>query len=385
MNKLSLVWSNLFRRKVRTFLTLFSVTIAFLLFALLRTVAGAFDGGIDVAGVDRLQVSPKYSIIDLMPVTHMSDILNVEGVESVVHTTWFGGIYQDISNFFPKFPVEPRAYFEMYPEYQIDPAQLDAFEQNRLGAVAPATLAEQYGWRVGDRIPIEGDIWFQGDGNKLWEFELVGTYTTNNEQSPLDSFLFNYQYFNEARTDQAEGLVGWFVVRVSDPDKAAEISARIDEVFENSLNPTRSATEAEALRQFANQVGDIGLMMNGILSAVFFTILLLTGNTMTQAFRERIPELAVLKTFGFTDATVAMLVLTESILLCVLGGVLGMGLAVLVSSAIAPLVEVMFASFYLEMSTLVSGLATAVLLGLVVGLVPALSAQRLQIVDALRK
>lgn len=384
MKVFSLVWSNLFRKKVRTFLTLFSVLVAFLLFTLLRTVAGAFGGDIDIVGVDRLQVSPKYSIIDLMPVTHINEMLALDGVESVVHSTWFGGNYQGISNFFPKFPVQPRAYFEMYPEYEIDPAQLDEFERNRIGAVAPASLAAQYGWSIGDRIPIEGDIWMQDDGSRLWEFELVGTYTTGDDENGFTGFLINYDYFNEARPDGAEGQVGWFIVRVANPDEAAEVAAQIDELFENSQSPTRSATEEEALRQFANQVGDIGLMMNGILSAVFFTILLLTANTMTQAFRERVPELAVLKTFGFTDMAVAGIVMTESILLCVIGGGLGIGLAVLISGAISPQIAAFAGSFELQYSTVLAGFGIAVLLGFVVGLVPAISARRLQIVDALR-
>ena len=385
MSAFSLVWSNLFRKKVRTFLTLFSVLVAFLLFTLLRTVAGAFGGYIDIAGVDRLQVSPKYSIIDLMPVTHINEMMALDGVEEVVHATWFGGNYQGVSNFFPKFPVEPRAYFAMYSEFQIDPAQLDEFERNRIGAVAPVLLAEQYGWSVGDRIPIEGDIWMQDDGSRRWEFELVGTYTSTAEESAFNGFLINYDYFNEARPDFGEGQVGWFIVRVSNPDDAAEVAAQIDALFENSMSPTRSATEEEALRQFASQVGDIGLMMNGILSAVFFTILLLTANTMMQAFRERVPELAVLKTVGFTDLSVAVIVLTESILLCVIGGALGIGLAVLISNAISPQIAAFVGSFDLEMSTVLAGFGVAVLLGLVVGLVPAVSARRLQTVDALRK
>ncbi len=385
MNALSLIWANLFRKKVRTFLTLFSILVAFLLFTLLRTVAGAFGGDIDIAGVDRLQVSPKYSIIDLMPVTHMNEMRQLEGVEEVVHSTWFGGNYQGVNNFFPKFPVQPRAYFEMYPEFVIDPAQLDEFERNRLGAVAPQLLADNFGWQVGDRIPIEGDIWMQDDGSRLWEFELVGTYTSTNEDNAFNGFLINFDYFEEARPDQTEGLVGWFIVRVTNPDEAAEVAAQIDELFENSMSPTRSATEAEALRQFANQVGDIGLMMNGILSAVFFTILLLTANTMTQAFRERVPELAVLKTLGFTDLSVASIVLAESLLLCILGGAMGIGIAVVVSNAISPQIATFAGSFNLETTTILAGFAIAALLGVVVGLSPAISARRLQIVEALRK
>lgn len=385
MNSFSLVWNNLFRRRVRTFLTLFSIIAAFLLFGLLRSVTDAFNSGVEVAGVDRLLVSPRYSIIDGLPISHMAQIESTTGVAAATHFTWFGGSYQNPANFFPKFPVEPRAYFEMFDEYIIDPAQLDEFERIRTAAVAPADLAEQYGWRIGDRIPIEGDIWLRGDGSRLWEFELVGTYRIRDDENFLAGFLFNYEYFDEARIAETEGIVSNFSVRVANPDEAAEVSARIDAQFENSINPTRTATESEANRQFTAQVGDIGLIMNGILSAVFFTILLLTANTMAQALRERVPELAVLKTLGFTDRHVALLVLWESVLLCGLGGAAGIGLAFLVLDLLTPGLQAFLGQVEMAPATILSGLGIAVLLGIVVGLNPALSARCLQVVEALRR
>lgn len=385
MNTLPLIWSNLFRRRVRTFLTLFSIMAAFLLFGLLRSIVDAFDSGVEVAGVDRLMVSPKYSIIDGLPISHMTQIAAVPGVSAVTHSTWFGGTYQNPANFFPKFPVEPRAYFEMYDEYIIDPEQLDAFEQIRTAAVAPADLAEQYGWQIGDRIPIQGDIWLREDGSRRWEFELAGTYRIRDDENMFAGFLFNYDYFDEARLAATEGIVSNFSVRVADPDEAAEVSARIDAQFENSINPTRTSTEAEANRQFAAQIGNIGLIMNSILSAVFFTILLLTGNTMAQALRERIPELAVLKTLGYTDRRVSLLVLIESVLLCGLGGAIGIALSWLVLGAVGPDLQTFLGQVELSPATVFGGLGIAVLLGIVVGLNPALSARRLQVVDALRK
>ena len=385
MSGFSLIWSNLFRRKARTFLTLFSIIAAFLLFGLLRSVADAFDSGVDVAGVDRLSVSPKYSIIDGLPISHLAQIAAVPGVAAVTHSTWFGGIYQNPANFFPKFPIEPRAYFGMYDEYIIDPAQLDEFERIRTAAVAPVELVERYGWQIGDRIPIQGDIWLRQDGSRLWEFELVGTYRVRDDENAFTGFLFNYDYFDEARIAETEGIVSNFSVRVADPDEAGEVSARIDARFENSINPTRTATEAEANRQFAAQVGNIGLIMNSILSAVFFTILLLTGNTMAQALRERVPELAVLKTLGFTDRRVALLVLWESVLLCGLGGAAGIGLAVLVLAGLAPSLEAFLGQVEMSAATTLGGIGIAVLLGVVVGLNPALSARRLQVVEALRR
>ncbi len=385
MKSLPLVWFNLFRRPVRTFLTLFSIMAAFLLFGLLRSVTAAFDSGLDVAGVDRLMVSPKYSIVDGLPISHEQQLASMPGVAAVTHSTWFGGTYQNPANFFPKFPIEPRAYFEMYDEYIIDPAQLDEFERIRTAAVAPADLAEQYGWQVGDRIPIEGDIWLRADGSRLWEFELVGTYRIRDDENLFAGFLFNYDYFDEARLAETEGIVSNFSVRVADPDQAGEVAARIDAQFENSMNPTRTATEAEANRQFAAQVGNIGLIMNSILSAVFFTILLLTFNTMAQALRERIPELAVLKTLGFTDSRVAWLILIESVLLCAIGGAIGIALSGVMLAIIGPALEGFLGQMELTAATTLSGLGIAALLGILVGLNPALSARRLQVVEALRR
>ena len=384
MNFLSLIWAGLFRRRTRTALTLLSIIIAFLLFGLLRSITNAFSAGVDVAGVDRLVVQPKYSIIDGLPISHLNQIRAVPGVAMVTHYSWFGGVYQERSNFFPKFPVQPVDWFAVYPELRIDPAQLEKFAATRTGAVAPAELAAKFGWKIGDKIPIEADIWPKKDGTRMWEFDLVGVYQASTAGTSRNAFLLNYDYFDEAR-QFGQGGVGSFVVRVADPAKAAEVARAIDVVFENSSNETRTATEAEVARQYANQIGDIGLMMGGILAAVFFTIILLTGNTMAQAFRERVPELAVLKTLGFSDALVALLVLGEAVLLCIAGGTVGLGIAALLGPGVAQGVKDVLPGFKIVWETIAMGLTIAVLLGLVVGAVPAVTARRLRIVDALRE
>ena len=385
MNVIGLVWSNLFRRKTRTILTLMSVLVAFVLFTLLRSVAVAFSGGgFGAAGIDRLVVSPKYSIIDPLPISHGQKIAAVSGVAAVTHADWFGGIYQEPRNFFPKFPVDPEGYFALYPEWVIAPEELEAFRSTRTGAVASAGLAERYGWSVGDRIPIEGDIYPQRDGSRLWEFDLVGIYRGQPDDPDPGVFLFQHDYFDEAR-QFGHGGVGWFTVRVEDPERAAEIASAIDALFENSNDATRTATEDEAQREFAKQMGDIGLMTTGILGAVFFTILLLTANTMAQALRERIPELAVMKTFGFADGAVALLVLAEAVLLCLVGGALGIGVALAVIGPISASVEGFIGAIEITWPIIAQGLALAAGLGVIVGCVPALSARRLAIVDALRE
>ncbi|MCY3818042.1 MAG: FtsX-like permease family protein [Gammaproteobacteria bacterium] len=385
MSAIGLVWPNLGRKPVRTALTLMSLLVAFVLFTYLRAIAVAFtSGGFGEAGIDRLVVSPKYSIIDPLPINHQRSIATVPGVEAVTHADWFGGIYQEPRNFFPKFPVDPEGYFAIYSELVIAPEQLAAFRDTRTGAVVSAGLAERFGWKIGDRIPIEGDIYPKRGGSRLWEFDLVGIYRGRPDDTDPGVFLFQYDYFDEAR-QFGHGGVGWFIVRVGDPEKAAEIASAIDAMFENSINATRTATEDDSQREFAKQFGNIGLITTGILGAVFFTILLLTANTMAQALRDRIPELAVLKTFGFTDGTVGSLVLVEAILLCVAGGALGIGLAAGVQGFLSVYLEPVIGPIAVDWPIIAQGLALAVLLGAIVGCVPAFSAWRLTIVDALRE
>lgn len=383
MSRLGLMWSGLFRRRVRTCLTVFSIMIAFLLFGLLRSIADVFSVGVDIAGADRLMVAPKYSIIDPIPYRYISEIRAVDGVEAVTHANWFGGTYQDPRNFFPRYPVTPREYFDLYPELRMPAEQLDAFDNTRTGAVASVALAEKYGWAIGDKIPIEADIWPKKGGDRLWVFDLVGLYSVAENASAQDVFLLNYAYFDEAR-QFGEGEVGNFIVRVTDPNLAAEVSRAIDALFENSMAPTRTATEAEMQREMFNQAGRIGLVMTAILGAVFFTIVLLTGNTIAQSLRERIPEFAVLKTLGFTNGGVAALVLGEAVLLCLVGGALGLGVAALLTPWVAGTVENILPGIELGWTIVATGLGVAMLLGLAIGVLPALSANRLQIVDALR-
>ena len=388
MTTFGLIWANLFRKRTRTMLTMLSLAVAFLLFVMLRAVAAVFAGGSSIAGVDRLVISPKFSVIDDLPYSQKQQILATPGVEAVALAHWFGGVYQDPKNFFPKYPVEPVEYFDMFPEYQIDAEALDRFARTRTGAVTSEVLAAEYGWSVGDVIPIQADIWPRDDGTRLWEFELVGLYTSEQGQGggPGGSvFLFNYDYFTEAVVEWGKDRVGWWTARLSASDRAAEIASEIDQLFENSADPTRTATEDEFNRQFAAQLGDMGFITTMIMSAVFFTIVLLTANTMTQALRERVPELAVLKTLGFTNTKVAAFVLLEAVFLCLVGGALGIGLGLALEPAIndSP-VGTMLGVFEIPWSTVAAGFALALGIGLVVGSVPALAARRLTIVEALR-
>lgn len=385
MKLLGLMWSNLFRKPTRTTLTLLSVMIAFLLFTLLQSIAGAFEGGVEVAGADRLMTSAKYSQIESLPYNQRQQILAVDGVEAITHTSWFGGVYQDPKNFFATFPVDPLSYFDIYSELTLEPeGALERFAAQRTAAVVDIGIAEKYGWQVGDTIPIIGSIYPRKDGERLWEFELVGTFSRDGESSSFPLFLFNYDYFAEA-TVFGEGLVDNWTIRIADPERADEVARTIDGLFENSTDPTRTATEDEANRQFARQLGDIGFIITMIMSAVFFTILLLTGNTMTQGLRERIPELAVLKTLGFTDQTVSWLVLGEAVLLCLFGGFLGVGAALLLAPGLSASLEGFLGTFEISLQTIGYAFALAIAIGLAIGAMPALSARKLTIVDALRR
>jgi putative ABC transport system permease protein len=384
MKYLGLLWAGLFRRRTRTVLTLASIAIAFLLFALLRSIIDGFLGGVQLVGADRLIVSPRYSIVDPLPLNHQQRIQSVPGVVDATMANWFGGRYQDPSNFFPKHPVDPRAYFNMYSELIITPEQLEAFANTRSGTVVPRSLAEKFGWKIGDRIPIEADIWPKPGGDRLWEFDVVGIYDGPADEAPPDTMLINFAYFDEAR-EFAKGTAGWFIVRVADPNAAGDVARSIDGLFANSANETRTSTEAEFQAAFLKQVGDIGLIMSGILGAVFFTILLLTGNTMAQAFRERIPEVAVLKTLGFSNVTVLGLMLGEAVLLSLVAAVIGMGIAVLLAPGIAKGIGNILPNFSIAPETLFAGLGISVLLGVVTGIFPAVQGMRLTIVEALRR
>lgn len=383
MRFLYLVWTNLMRKKLRTLLTLLSILVAFLLFGYLGAIRQGFSAGIDVAGLDRLIVRHKVSIIQMLPEAYEARIEQIEGVEDAVHQTWFGGVYQKPTNFFAQLPVKPEEYLAMYPEFQLSDEERKAWLATRSGAVAGRGTAERFGWKVGDRIPINATIWTRQGGESAWEFDLVGIYDGAEKGTDNTQFLFRYDFFDESR-QFGQGLVGWYTVRVADPDRAAEVAAAIDAEFANSPNETKAEPEGAFVQGFANQMGNIGFIMMSIIAAVFFTILLVAGNTMAYAVRERTSELAVLKAVGFSDRTVLGLVLGESLLLTALGGGLGLGLAWLLVSAGDPTGGAL-PLFYIPGRVLAAGVALIVVMALVAGILPALQAGRLRIADALRR
>jgi putative ABC transport system permease protein len=382
MKYLHLIWAALFRSKTRTLLTLLSVVAAFLLFGMLDSVRVAFNAGGSVAGADRLVVASRLSITQTLPSRLTAQIASVPGVEKVVYANWFGGIYRDPKNFFPNFAVGPD-YFELYPEYTIPADQLEAFKADRTGAIVGAALAERHGWKVGDTIPLQATI-FPKDGSNDWSFTLRGIFelADDKRQGEENQLMFHWDYFNEAN-DYITDEIGWYMVKLTDIDQASQVARAIDAISANSDHETKTQTEQAFNQAFIKQFADIGLIVSAIMGAVFFTLLLLTGNTMAQAVRERIPELAVLKTIGFSSRSVLMLVLAESVVLVLLGGLLGLAIAAALMPAVSAASGGIVQLPTVQTQTWLVGLGLMLAIGLVVGLLPALRAMRLNIVDAL--
>ena len=384
MKYLQLVWAALLRRKTRTLFTLLSVVAAFLLFGLLDSVRGAFSGaGASVNGVHRLVTISKITFTMQLPKSLLERIRAVPGVADVTYANWFGGIYQDPKNFFPNEAVSPN-FLDAYPEWHLSAEQRAAFRNTRTGAVVGEKLAKQFHWKLGDRIPLQGTIFPQKDGSNTWTFDLVGIYTVSDpkQKAQENALLFNWDYFDEARAF-GNGSVGWYVVQVADPSKADAIAQAIDAISVNSDHETKTQSERAFQLAFLSQFGDIGLIVGAIMAAVFFTLILLTGNTMAQAVRERIPELAILKTIGFTSGSVLGLLLAESTLLLLLGGVAGVLIAGSVAGGLEATTGAVFPPIVRSPAVWARSLGLMVLIGLVVGAMPAYRGLRLRIVDAL--
>jgi putative ABC transport system permease protein len=373
-----LILSNLSRKWVRTGLTAGSFAVALFLFGILAVVDGAFRQGVDVAGADRLVVVNRVSIIQPLPLSYRDRLARIAGVTHVTFANWFGGVYQDERNFFPQFAIDHTTYRQMFPEFIVPDEQWQAFVADREGAIVGETLAERFSWRVGDRVPIRGTI-FPG----TWEFNIRGIYRGRRVQDDTTQFWFRWDYLDE-RKAFGKGLVGWYTVRIGDPDDAVRLVRTIDEQFANSPAETRTDTEKAFAASWVKQMGNIQLMIMTIGAVVFFTLLLVTGNTMAIAVRERTRELAVLKAVGFSDGFVLLLVIAETMVVAAIGGAVGLGLAKVFTLRGDP-TGGMLPFFYLPPDAIALGLALALTVGLLAGILPALSAGRLRVVEALRR
>lgn len=378
MKYLRLIWRNLTRKKVRTTLTIGSYAVALFLFGLLATIHTAFNQGLEVAGADRLITRNKVSLTQFLPYSYKDRIALIPGVKAVTFAVWFGGVYQDERNFFAQFAVDKESWGLMYPEYKVPKDQWAAFLADREGCIVGRGTAEKFGFKLGDRIPMKAPIW-----GGVWEFNVRGIYDGSRTEDDVTQMWVRYDYWQE-RTPFAKGAVGWYVVRVEDPDRAPQVVTAIDDRFANSSWETKTDTERAFAAGFVKQVGNIELLILAIGGVVFFTLLLVTGNTMAMAVRERTGELAVLKTLGFSNGAVVGLVLAESALIAIQGGLIGLAGVKLFTLSGDP-THGLLPLFYLEPSYVVLGLAVTLLVGLASGVIPALLAMRLRIVDALRR
>jgi putative ABC transport system permease protein len=384
MKFVPLIWRNLLRRKIRTLMTIGSIFIAFLLFGVLMAIRAAFSMGVDIAGADRLVSIHKVSLIQLIPRSYLERIRAVEGVADVTHANWFGGYYQQPSNFIANFAVEPEPYLRIYPEFTVPEEQKKAWFANRTGAVVGIDTARKFGWKVGDRVPLISPIYRKRDGTP-WEFTVEGIYDSPVKGTDKTMFLFHYDYVNETfRDTEVANQVGWYIIRVADPSVSDQLAKRIDGMFANSPTETKTATEKAFVSDFAKQVGDIGAIMIAIAAIVMFFILFVAGNAMAQSIRERTSELAVLKTVGFSDGRILTLVLIESCIVAVAGGALGLAVAWAIIAQGDP-TNGMLPAFYFPVRDLLLGVVLVLVLGIGTGLLPALQAQRLKIVTALRR
>ena len=377
----ALIFANLFRKKARLILTIGSFAIALVLFTFLTVVKSAFSRGVELAGADRLVVVDRVGLIELMPISYRDKIAAIPGVKYVTHDHWFGGVYQDEKNFFPQFVIDVDNHRQVYPEFVVPDEQWKNFVVDRQGAIAGARTAERFHWKVGDRIPIKTSIY----GAAVWEFNLDGIYHAEKTGGDESQFWLQWKYFDETVHGPVKSTAGWYILKLNSPDDAVRVAKTIDTMFANSSFETKTETESAFQAGFAKQFGNIEFLIRTIGSVVFFTLLLVTGNTMAISVRERTSELAVLKAIGFTDRSVLFLVLGESLAIAFVGGLLGL----LLAAVAIPGISVMMAGFLppliLSKALLSLGLGVALLVGLVSGLLPGIGAMRLRVVNALRR
>jgi putative ABC transport system permease protein len=376
-----IIWANLLRKKVRLLLTIGSFAIALFLFSFLAVVRDAFGRGADIASADRLITINRTSIINLIPLSYRDKIQRIPGVKAVTHFNWFGGIYKEEKNFFPQFVMDPENQRQVYPELVVPDDQWAAFLKDRQGAIAGAKTAARFGWKIGDRIPIKTTLY----GGGAWEFNLDGIYHGKRPQDDETQFWFQWDYFEEKIPEGIKGQIGWYVLRVNNADEAPQVAKAIDAQFANSPNETKTESESTFAANWVKQFGNIQFLIVTIGTVVFFTLLLVTGNTMAISVRERTSELAVFKAIGYPDIAILFFVLAESLAIALIGGGLGLLLARLVIPVVANALSGMLPSIVLSGWMLLFGLVVAIFTGFLSGILPGLGAMRLRVVNALRR
>jgi putative ABC transport system permease protein len=383
MNDLVLIGKNLFRKKLRAGLMLVSILIAFLIFGVLAGFERAFNAGEDVAAADRLVVVNKINFTQPLPIAYFNRVRGIEGVRQATHLNWFGGYYQDPKNFLIVMAVDPETYLQVYDD-QIDVAAdaRAAFVRERTGALVGETMLKKWGWKVGDRVPIMSNIFTQKNGSRTWDFTIVGAIRSRKPNVDANFMVFHYQYFNETQ-NLGKDMIGWMALNTTSPSANERVARTIDQLFANSLYETSTDTEKAFNKAFAAQLGNIALIVALVVGAAFATILMIVGNTMAMAVRERTREIGVLKTLGFPNRRILRLVLGESVLLALLGGLPGIVLAALFAAAMETSVGNFIPGFAVTPGIALTAVALMLGLGLATGFIPALSAVRLKIAAAL--
>ena len=381
---LPLVWANLRRRKLRLVFTFISIMLAFLMFGLLDALRTSLGDAVNLAGADRLLLQNKINLTVPNPLSYYEKVRAVEGVRAATVMAWFGGMYKDPSNQIQVQSVYPEQFLEVYPDFLLTPAEKTAFKQDRRGIVIGKLLADKYGWKVGQTIPLRSAIWRKQDGSDTWQFNIVGIYDVKGSGVNKGSAFFNFDYFNES-LQFGKDNAGMIAIRVANPAESDKVANRIDALFANSSSETKTATERAFLKRFLDQMGNIGLILVSVTTAVFFTMLLVTANAVAESVRERTNEIGVLKTLGFGSQKILALVLLESMSLTLVGGFVGLGLAWVSTIILGGMIKDYFPTFSLREATFVMGVGLMLAFGLITGLWPALTAMRLKIVDALRR
>lgn len=382
MKFLPLVWASLSHKRLRSAFTFCAIVFAFLLYGLLGAVSNAFSGGAELVGAERLRMVNKVSVVQSLPVSYYDRIMATEGVASAAYVHWFGGEYQDPRNFFPQLAVSP-SYLDVHPEYAMSPAARQRWLATRTGVIVGQTLADRFGWRVGDRIPMRSLIYHHADGSDAWEFTLEAIFTGTEQGVDESQMFFHHAYLDEA-SPAARGEVRWFVIKTASGTDASLVARRLDTQFANSRAATKTSTERAFLQSFANQVGDTALIITSVVGVTFFVILLVVANAVAQSVRERLGELAVLKAVGFSDLLVMTLVIGESVLLCATAGTAGLLAAGLLTQGVVPTLG-MTGVFRLSAGDVLYGAAWIALLALVSAVIPALAALRMSVVSGLRR
>lgn len=376
-----LIFANLFRKKIRLILTVGSFAVSLVLFTFLAVVKSAFNRGVEIAGADRLVVVDRVGLMELMPVSYGDKIRAIPGVKYVTHDHWFGGVYQDEKNFFPQFVIDVENHRQVYPEFVVPDDQWNTFVKDRQGAIAGANLAKRFGWKVGDRIPIKTTIY----GAATWAFNLDGIYHGDKPGGDEGQFWLQWKYFDENAPERVKSTAGWYILKLNSPDDAVRVAKTIDQSFANSPFETKTETESAFAAGFAKQFGNIEFLILTIGSVVFFTLLLVTGNTMAISVRERMSELAVLKAIGFSDRSVLFMVLGESLLIAFFGGMLGLLLARAAVPGVSAALTGLLPPLLLSKPMLFFGLGFALFVGAASGLLPGIGAMRMRVVNAMRR